>query len=233
MSDAVINQARASIYQLMSSLFAKEINQDSLATLNSPQGKSFWGQLSQEEQLKTDVDTLVARLDELTSEKELLELAADYCGLFLVGTKNSASPYASIYIAAKKADDNPKPENSNGSESKNTSGNKKRNKEHEVAIFGEQHQKMVAFLQQSKLEISSEFPEPADHIAVILAYLANLCQNNHYSEQLQFINDNILDWISHFVAQVERNDPGNFYSALARLTQSWLILDQQWLNEEI
>jgi TorA-specific chaperone len=199
-------------------LFAKEINADSLAMLNGLQGKTFWAQLTQEEQLEVDVNIIVTRLDELNSEKELLELAADYCSLFLLGTKNSASPYASLYM--------------NDTADVLKSHSKKGSKD-EVAIFGEQHQKMTQFLQQSQLEIASEFPEPADHIAVILAYIAQQCQQASYAEQLQFITDNIALWLEAFVMKVTESDQGHFYSALARLTQSWITQEQQWLKEEV
>mgnify|MGYP000585419974 CR=1 FL=1 len=72
-------------------------------------------------------------LNGLTSDEALLELAADYCGLFLVGTKHSASPYASLYLSP----------------------------EEEPLLFGQQHQQMSEFLHQSKLQVQSHFPEPA------------------------------------------------------------------------
>ncbi len=211
MSIDPINEVRSSIYQLLSSLFAKEIDSDRLKFLTDSKGKAFWQQLALDEGFKVDIDIIVARLNELNSESEILELAADYCNLFLMGGKKSASPYASLYVdESLKSDD-------------------------EIQIFGEQHQKMTQFLQRSQLQVESKFPEPADHIAVVLAYIANQCTQEQpvsYAQQLSFISDNLADWIASFVAKVEESDQGHFYSALARLTQSWIMSEQQWLIEE-
>lgn len=205
-----VHQVRSTIYQLLSSLFAKEIDHKILHDLTSEQAKQFWAQLGSEAEFKTDVDTLVAELAKLNSDKALLELAADYCGLFLVGTKHSASPYASLYLdnkSAKKGD--------------------------EPLLFGEQHQQMTQFLKQSQLQVQSEFPEPADHLAVILAYVAHLCIHSNEAEQLSFIEANLANWLNNFVAKVTEVDSGNFYQALARLTCSWVKSDAEWLASEL
>ncbi|MGS0729995.1 molecular chaperone TorD, partial [Shewanella sp. 0m-11] len=120
-----VNQVRSTIYQLLSSLFAKEIDHKTLHDLTSEQAQIFWAQLSSESAFKADVNTLVAELATLNTDKALLELAADYCGLFLVGTKFSASPYASLYLDNKPA-----------------------RKGDEPLLFGEQHQQMSEFLKQ-------------------------------------------------------------------------------------
>jgi TorA-specific chaperone len=134
-----------------------------------------------------------------------LELAADYCGLFLVGSKHSASPYASLYL--------------------NESG-------HETLLFGEEHQQMVRFLKQSKLQVQTSFPEPADHLAVILAYVEHLCLHSDKATQLSFIDSNLNNWLGNFTAKVIEADSGQFYSALARLTQSWVASDLDDLKSD-
>ncbi|MCG9731178.1 molecular chaperone TorD [Shewanella sp. Isolate13] len=205
-----VNQVRSTIYQLLSSLFAKEIDNKILHDLTSKQAQQFWAQLGSESEFKADVDTLVAELATLNTDKALLELAADYCGLFLVGTKYSASPYASLYLDNKSAE-----------------------KGDEPLLFGEQHQQMTQFLKQSQLQVQSEFPEPADHLAVILAYVAHLCTHSDEAEQLGFIQANLANWLHNFVAKVTEVDNGNFYQALARLTHSWVKSDAEWLASEL
>ncbi|MGS0673719.1 molecular chaperone TorD [Shewanella sp. 125m-1] len=205
-----VNQVRSTIYQLLSSLFAKEIDHKTLHNLTSEQAQIFWAQLSSESAFKADVNTLVAELATLNTDKALLELAADYCGLFLVGTKFSASPYASLYLDNKPA-----------------------RKGDEPLLFGEQHQQMSEFLKQSQLQVQSEFPEPADHLAVILAYVAHLCTHSDDAAQLSFIQDNLANWLNNFVAKVTEVDHGNFYQALARLTYSWVKSDAEWLASEL
>lgn len=205
-----VDQVRSTIYQLLSSLFAKEIDHKTLHDLTSDQAKQFWAQLGSEAEFKADVDVLVAELATLNTDRALLELAADYCGLFLVGTKHSASPYASLYLDNKPA-----------------------KKGDEPLLFGEQHQQMTQFLKQSQLQVQSEFPEPADHLAVILAYVAHLCTHSDEAEQHSFIKANLANWLGNFVAKVTEVDTGNFYQALARLTYSWVKSDAEWLESEL
>ena len=204
-----VNQARSTIYQLLSSLFAKEIDHKTLHELTSTQAQAFWSQLAAEPSFKADVDVIVAEFAKLSSDKALLELAADYCGLFLVGTKHSASPYASLYLTDKPVA-----------------------KGDEPLLFGEQHQQMTQFLKQSQLQVQSEFPEPADHLAVILAYVAHINMHSSNQEQLKFIRDNLANWLATFVAKVAKVDTGNFYIALAQLTLAWVNSDLEWLESE-
>ncbi|GIU31792.1 molecular chaperone TorD [Shewanella schlegeliana] len=205
-----VNQVRSTIYQLLSSLFAKEIDHKTLHDLTSEQAQNFWAQLGSESAFKADVNILVAELATLNTDKALLELAADYCGLFLVGTKFSASPYAGLYLDNKPTENGDEP-----------------------LLFGEQHQQMTQFLKQSQLQVQSEFPEPADHLAVILAYVAHLCIHSDEAVQLSFIEANLTNWLSRFVDKVTEVDNGNFYQALARLTLSWVKSDAEWLASEL
>ncbi len=209
-TDSAINQARGMVYQLLSSLFAKEVDHQLLHELTSDSAQNFWAQLASEQAFKSDVDTLVSVLNELKSDKALLELAADYCGLFLVGTKHSASPYASLYLEDAQTGTIDEP-----------------------TLFGEQHQLMLRFLKQSQLQVQSSFPEPADHLAVILAYAAHLCNTSDEAAQLEFIESYLNNWIGNFAAKVTQCDNGQFYSALTRLTQSWVQADVAGLQTEL
>ncbi len=205
MNDSAVNQARAMVYRLLSSLFAKEIDHQILHELTGEQAQAFLAQLASEPAFKQDIDTLISVLNTLKTDKALLELAADYCGLFLVGSKHSASPYASLYL--------------NGSD-------------HETPLFGEQHQQMLQFLKQSKLQVQTSFPEPADHLAVILAYVEHLCLHSDKTTQLNFIESNLNNWLGNFAAKVIECDSGQFYSALARLTKNWVASDLDDLKSE-
>lgn len=209
-NEDAINQARGMVYGLLSSLFAKEIDHQLLHELTSEKAKAFWAQLASQSAFKADVDAMVNVLDNLKSDKALMELAADYCGLFLVGTKHSASPYASLYLIAP--------------DSNTTKGD-------EPTLFGEQHQLMVQFLKQSQLQVQTSFPEPADHLAVILAYIAHLCSTTANQEQLTFIESYLASWLGNFAVKVTQCDSGEFYCALARLTQSWVEADLKGLKE--
>lgn len=203
--DNSINQGRAMVYRLLSALFAKEVDQPLLHELTSAQAQAFLAQLASDPLLGTDVAKINAVLLGLTTDKALLELAADYCGLFLVGTKHSASPYASLYMASNKQDGD------------------------EVLLFGEQHQQMLDHLEQSQLQVQSEFPEPADHLAVILAYVAHQANRVDSATQQAFINDYLNSWLATFSDKVGQCDNGQFYTALANLTTHWVKSDCETL----
>jgi len=205
------NQARAIVYNLLSSLFAKEVTADFVAQLTSTQGQSFLNSLALEPSLSTSINEINAKLATLNSEEALLELAADFCGLFLVDGRTSASPYAGQYLGVDK------------------SSKRKSDRPH---IFGELHQQMTAFLTDNKLQIHNDFPEPGDHIAVILAYVAHLCVTVEPKEQLAFIDNYLMPWLSDFTEQVNKHDHALFYSAVANLTLQWLKVDVEGLQSE-
>ncbi|MFT7007560.1 MAG: TorA-specific chaperone [Colwellia sp.] len=204
------NQARAVVYNFLSSLFAKEVNEDLVSQLTSTQGQSFLRSLALEPTLAPSINVISTELIKLNSKESLLELAADFCGLFLVDGKTSVSPYAGQYI------------NKNVT---NTDTIKNKKSSDKTLIFGELHQLMMTFLTRSNIQIHSEFPEPADHIAVMLAYLAQLSLSASTKNQLDFIEMYLMTWLNDFTQQVIKHDPGCFYAALAELTFEWITLD--------
>lgn len=151
---------------------------------------------------------------QLDSEESLLELAADFCGLFLVDGRTSVSPYAGQYIANELS--------SSLSNGDTISGKKKADK---IQIFGELHQQMTEFLTNSNMQIHSDFPEPADHLAVMLAYLGHLCLSTSVDNQISFIETYLMTWLANFTQQVKKHDAGTFYAAVAELTLEWIKLE--------
>ncbi|KGJ88329.1 TorD-like chaperone [Colwellia psychrerythraea] len=128
--------ARAVVYNFLSSLFAKEVSSDLVSQLTSEQGQSFLNSLALEPSLSAPINEINTKLAALNAKESLLELAADFCGLFLVDGRASVSPYAGQYLGADK--------------------NVKR-KSDRPQIFGELHQKMTEFLTDNKLQITATF----------------------------------------------------------------------------
>ncbi len=209
-------EARAVVYNFLSSLFAKEVTSDLVAQLTSTQGQSFLNSLALEPSLTGSIDGIKAKFAKLNSEESLLELAADFCGLFLVDGRTSVSPYAGQYVSDKKS----------AGQSVVTGS---RRKEDKTQLFGELHQQMTEFLTDNKLQIHSDFPEPSDHISVILAYIAHLCVTKGSMQQLNFINSYLMTWLSDFTQQVNEHDHGLFYCYVADLTLAWLNVDIEFL----
>lgn len=211
---AAENQARAIVYNFLSSLFAKEVNKDLVAQLISQEGQRFLSSLSLEDKLAAPINEINTKLAQLDSEESLLELAADFCGLFLVDGRTSVSPYAGQYIANEL--------NSNLSNGDTISGKKKADK---IQLFGELHQQMTEFLTNSNIQIHSDFPEPADHLAVMLAYLGHLCLSTSIDKKINFIEKYLMTWLANFTQQVKEHDTGRFYAAVAELTLEWVKLE--------
>ncbi|MGI2258015.1 molecular chaperone TorD [Shewanella sp. GXUN23E] len=194
MTDKELNQARSLVYQLLSSLFAWEVSEQRQRELTSDDAMAFWHSLAQDEALAPQVQILQSTLMHMINERQRLELAADFCGLFLVGDKQSASPYASLYLSDEEM----------------------------PTLFGEQHHVMCDFLRQSGLQLQSDFKEPADHLAVMLAFMGQLCLHADRGSQLSFLETCIDSWLGRFVDKVDTCDPGQFYRALAKLTLLWV-----------
>jgi TorA-specific chaperone len=206
------NQARAMVYNFLSSLFAKEVTNKRVTQLTSVQGDNFLKSLAIEPSLAPYIEVIIAKLAQLNSEESLLELAADFCGLFLVDGKSSASPYAGQYLGNEQ------------SKADNGVLNVKK-KTDKIHLFGESHQLMSEFLTNSNMQIHSDFPEPADHLAVMLAYLAHLSLYASVENQLNFINTYLMTWLNDFTQQVKKHDANGFYSAVAEFTLEWVKLE--------
>ncbi|ROS04780.1 TorA-specific chaperone [Sinobacterium caligoides] len=206
--DQQLNAARAMVYQWLSGLFARELTEDDLALYRSEEGQLFLQQLAGEPELKQAVESLSAALASIEGREATLGLAADFCGLFLVVGREAVSPYAGSYLESAQ-DERDAP-----------------------TLFGETHQRVVEQLRASGLELQSDFPEPADHIAVLLSFMAQLCVEGEQVQQHQFLTECLGEWVTGFSERVAEADRGEFYSAVARLTRCWLLLEKEWLEGE-
>jgi TorA-specific chaperone len=208
------NEKRAEIYWWLSSLFAKELTEQDIEQYHSPQIRSFLTGLGENESLKPAVDHLVDALNRLQDREDAqLELSADFCDLFLKSEKDSALPYASMYIGE--------------------SGLLNDTPAKEVAELMTKH----------GITVQDTMNEPADHLAIELDFLGNLIirsneleQEKHMDqaliEQEQFINTHLLSWTPQFKAKCQKLDEFGFYSAVSELLCAFLKLDSRYLVGE-
>ncbi|MFA0521723.1 molecular chaperone TorD, partial [Vibrio sp. 10N.222.55.E8] len=139
--------------------------------------RSFLTGLGENETLKPAIDSLVDALNRLqTREDAQLELAADFCDLFLKTDKHGALPYASMYIGETGLlNDKPAKD-------------------------------MEEIMAKHNLVVNQDLKEPADHIAIELDFLGNLiirsndteCEDeleNSFASQQQFIEQTLLTWL--------------------------------------
>lgn len=208
------NEKRAEIYWWFSSLFAKELTEADLEQYQSPEIRSFLSGLGENPSLKPAIDDVVDALNrQLDREDGQLELAADFCDLFLKSDKESALPYASMYIG--------------------TTG----------LLHDKPANEMDALLQKYGVAVEQGLNEPADHIAIELDLLGNIIirsneleQERHFEEsfveQEAFIRQHILSWVAKFATKCKDLDKFGFYSAVAALLVAFLELDCQYLTGE-
>lgn len=105
-------------------------------------------------------------------------------------------------------------------------------------MYGEPHQQMKAFLQSGGLQVDAGFKEPADHLAVFLAFMEDNVRKaaeTTGSERLQaaalqadFLNQALLSWLPQFESRCQALRPhtvSDFYPAAASLLLAFVTLD--------
>ncbi|RJX73756.1 molecular chaperone TorD [Vibrio sinensis] len=208
------NEKRAEIYWWFSSLFAKELTEAELEQYHSPEIRTFLTGLGENPTLNvaaTRVNDALNRL--LDREDAQLELSADFCDLFLKSDKDSALPYASMYIGETGLlDDKPARD-------------------------------IEAVMAQYNVAVQKDLNEPADHLAIELDLLGNIIirsneleQERHLDEALAdqhtFIEQHLLSWVPKFSTKCQSFDEFGFYSAVVALLVSFLELDRDYLAGE-
>ncbi|GAL07178.1 molecular chaperone TorD [Photobacterium aphoticum] len=205
------NEQRAEIYWWMSSLFARELTEQDIAQYQDGEMITFLSGLAMTAELKAPVEQFRDALKRLeVREDAQLELAADFCGLFLSTPKSGALPYASLYVGESGLM-NDKPA-----------------------------QDMQALMESYEIAQRKEFNEPADHLAVELDFMGNLIiMANHKASlddaeplmqaQLEFINTMLLNWLPQFTAKAKQYDKFGFYAAAAEVLLAFCQLDVTFL----
>ncbi|MBB1314777.1 molecular chaperone TorD [Aliivibrio sp. SR45-2] len=208
------NEQRAEIYWWLSSLFAHELTKEQLEQYNSFEIRTFLTNLSETPELTDSISSIVTKLNELqTREDAQLELSADFCEAFLGSDKNSALPYASMYLDKSRL------------------------------LNAKPAQDMRDLLEKYNITQKAEFNEPADHIAIELDFLGNLIvmTNQQTTEpefeqfmaaQLQFINEQLLSWAPRFNQLCSERDTFGFYATVTHFLVTFLELDVKFLAGE-
>ena len=88
-------QQIACVYAWLAQLFSRELDDEQLTQIASAQMAEWFSLLKSEPPLTAAVNELENRIATLTVRDDArLELAADFCGLFLMTDKQAALPYA-------------------------------------------------------------------------------------------------------------------------------------------
>ncbi|ASF99654.1 molecular chaperone TorD [Vibrio anguillarum] len=208
------NEQRAEIYWWLSSLFVKELSEHELEQYYTPAIRTFLSGLAENATLKPAIDKLVDALNRLQDKEDAqLELAADFCDLFLKSNKESALPYASIYIGKSGL------------------------------LNDEPARAMSDLMAAHHIAVNDTLNEPADHIAIELDFLGNLIirsneleQETHleqaFTQQCDFIEQHLLSWIPQFHLRCQQIDQFGFYGAASEFLVAFLHLDRDYLSNQ-
>lgn len=107
-------------------------------------------------------------------------------------------------------------------------------------LYGDVETKMRAFLDENKLTVSTEFKEPADHLAVYLELMAHWIQKDKdfaehsriNAEQALFLTNGLLSWLPDFVkASQKQKLKYDVYPALSNLLLAFVHVDIVILKE--
>lgn len=208
------NEQRAEIYWWLSSLFVKELSEHELGQYHTSAIRTFLSGLAENTTLKPAINKLVDALNRLQDKEDAqLELAADFCDLFLKSNKGSALPYASIYIGKSGL------------------------------LNDEPARAMSDLMAAHHITVNDALNEPADHIAIELDFLGNLIirsneleQEAHFeqafTQQCDFIEQHLLSWIPQFHLRCQRIDQFGFYGAASELLVAFIHLDRDYLSNQ-
>ncbi|MGT8839742.1 molecular chaperone TorD [Vibrio cholerae] len=210
----ILNEKRAEIYWWLSSLFFKELSGQDIARYHSAEVRTFLSGLADEQSLNREVKHLVEALNRLQDRQDAqLELAADFCDLFLKSDRDSALPYASVYT--DKGLLNGKPA---------------------------QQMRELLGAHGVKVEQNLNEPEDHLAIQLdFLAHLAISANQIEHSAQLSlalqaqsdFISQHLLTWLPAFAERCTQFDAFGLYSAAARLALAFIQQDKHCLDELI
>ncbi len=206
------SRQRAGLYGWFSRLYEEEVSDALFRSHFADRGFAPFAGLA-ELGLAAEVGRFDAALAALRAEQlPRLELAADFAQLFLLDGRTSALPYASAYAGEDAAS----------------------------PLYGAAEARMREFLAARALAIQADFREPADHLAVALAVMADLAErdssaseiNAAAAAQADFLRTALLDWLPHFVTRCQQARPRfDVYPALAALLVGFVGADALFLDD--
>lgn len=208
-----IADQRASLYENFAVLYARELTAGTLRPLleHDVAGTTPCPFLQALASLAPDAFARLLKSLEpvatLALPAAVLELRADFTHAFLLAPTLSAAPYASLYPRDEKQ---PK------------------------QLYSETETQVRRFLTAQDLAIHPDFPEPADHLAVLLATAASLArQQAPLAVQQDFLRSVVYSWLPTFTTRCQQLTLRfDFYPALAPLLLAFVEQDIEFLTAE-
>jgi len=212
-SDLIAN--RNDLYRFLARLYKVEADQ---ALLDHMKGMCFPGECGEAE-----LDEGYRMLENYLRRHELdplTDLAVDYAKVFLgagIAEGNVAYPYESVYTSAERM------------------------------IMQEARDQVVAVYLAKGMDMATALDFPEDHIALELEFMAHLCGETQNAvaaqdwpavaaslrEQKEFLERHLLNWVPAFCTDVQKCAETNFYKAVAKVTNGYLLMEQDIIENLI
>ncbi|PKN29526.1 MAG: hypothetical protein CVU64_07740 [Deltaproteobacteria bacterium HGW-Deltaproteobacteria-21] len=220
---AVLNQLRASFYLLFSRSFSRELDRDTLKSMEKASEALIEAfdllEISLDKDFQTGRNLLRIFFEQIRHEDDktvIADLARGYASLFLgVGSK-TVSPCESLYRSEARR------------------------------LFQSSHFEVQRAYQEIGMIKNEQYNEPDDHIAVELSYMARLCElaqealgespdrSAHYlCLQKEFLEKHLLSWIPDFSRDLLEATDSPFYRGTAHLLNGYIKLDNQLIESMI
>jgi TorA-specific chaperone len=92
-------------------------------------------------------------------------------------------------------------------------------------LFGDATGRMDQILATLGLTVVTAYREPADHLAIQLAVLAELMRREDWAKARQFRDQHLANWVPVFRDQCRARDPSGFYAGGAVVLASGICSD--------
>lgn len=87
----------------------------------------------------------------------------------------------------------------------------------EGLLQGDSTLALSAFLKQERLKLKTPYPEPADHIGLILFQAAVLASEMRGTAVNTLLSQHLMNWLPRYAQRLDTHGNSPFYSALTRL----------------
>jgi len=206
------DEQRTVAYRWLSSLFMRELTREQLDSYRTGENSRLPETVAVITGPKASLNKIESELKKTHTEDSVLDLASEYGRLFLgAGGPLAVPPYESFFT----------------SESNTT---------HQQA-----ETEVSKLMAEYGIGVNSTFTEPADHVAVLLEFMAFLSTSQQDNEDMKvafarsksFLETHLLNWIPDFASTCAKVEPEGFYSAAAGLTADFIAADINWLNAQL
>lgn len=206
-------EQRASTYALIARLYRAEPDAELLAELKGMRFPARTGNAKVDAGYRA-IATYLAN----TWENSLEELAVDFTGTFLgngIDSHSAAYPFESVYTSEKRL------------------------------TMQDARDEVLAIYRSVGLDKSATWKEGEDHIALELELMSLLAKRTAdalrkgdeeeaahlLTTQSNFLEDHLQAWVPLFTPEIRRFAKTNFYQGLSTLTDGFLEVDREFLDE--